>query len=232
MARKPTPQNTEVCVLLRSRRRCAICFGLNRDTGIKPGQIAHIDQDNTNSKIENLAFLCLEHHDKYDSKTSQSKGITAGELKHFRDELYAYVKTEQNLTWPDYPETETSFSTADRPLLAPEIYDRKIQVYRTVQDFLGVIISEATVSREKLFLFASETDEAIFLFDSDLSTYLRKLYRGASRLKYTHDRLDDQRLPVGEKRSRLAEENAKLLTWFSEQFEVSRRMFYKHIALG
>ena len=33
-------------------------------------------------------YLCLDHHDYYDSKTSQSKGLTANEVKAYRDDLY------------------------------------------------------------------------------------------------------------------------------------------------
>ena len=78
-------------VLVHSRRRCALCFGLNRDTSLKVGQIAHVDRNNANNSEDNLAYLCFEHHDEYDSRTSQSKGFTSGELKQFRSELYASV---------------------------------------------------------------------------------------------------------------------------------------------
>jgi hypothetical protein len=50
--------------------------------------MAHLDQDPANSAAENLAFLCLEHHDQYDSRTSQSKGLTPQEVKCYRVELY------------------------------------------------------------------------------------------------------------------------------------------------
>ena len=36
---------------------------------------------------DNLVALCLEHHDDYDTKRSQSKGIKANEIKHWRSEL-------------------------------------------------------------------------------------------------------------------------------------------------
>jgi hypothetical protein len=58
---------------------------------VKAGQIAHLDHDNKNSELDNLAFLCLEHHDQYDSKTSQSKGLRENEIKQFRTALYANV---------------------------------------------------------------------------------------------------------------------------------------------
>lgn len=86
-SRSGLPYKTETDVLLRSRRRCAICFGLNRDASVKQGQIAHLDRDRSNNKVENLAFLCLDHHDQYDSRMSQSKGLKITELKYFRAEL-------------------------------------------------------------------------------------------------------------------------------------------------
>ena len=85
--RSRIPSETEKKVLLLSRRRCVICFGLNRDASIKRGQIAHLDQDRSNNKIENLAFLCLDHHDEYDSRTSQSKGFRKIEVQYYRAEL-------------------------------------------------------------------------------------------------------------------------------------------------
>ena len=69
-----------------------MCFGLNRDTSIKQGQIAHLDQNPANKAEDNLAFLCFEHHDRYDSSSSQSKNFTLTEVKHFRSELYEMVR--------------------------------------------------------------------------------------------------------------------------------------------
>jgi predicted transcriptional regulator len=89
--RKPISPADEEAVLVRSRRRCCICFGLNRDVAIKKGQIAHLDQDSSNSSTENLAFLCFDHHDAYDSKTRSSKNFTIREVKRYRDELHHQI---------------------------------------------------------------------------------------------------------------------------------------------
>jgi len=55
---------------------------------VKRGNIAHLDQKPNNNDISNLVFLCLEHHDEYDGTTSQSKGLTAPEIRTYRDQLY------------------------------------------------------------------------------------------------------------------------------------------------
>ncbi|WP_448268257.1 tetratricopeptide repeat protein [Nostoc sp. DSM 114159] len=90
--RKKISSDIETEVLYKSGRRCCLCFGLNNDFCEKPGQIAHLDRNNCNSKLENLAFLCLEHHDKYDTRTSQSKGWTIGEAKKYINDLHLAVE--------------------------------------------------------------------------------------------------------------------------------------------
>ncbi len=91
MSRKKVTPQMQADVLLKSRRRCCICFGLNRDTSIKQGQIAHLDHNPNNNKEDNLAFLCFDHHDQYDSKTRQSKNLTKFEVLYFKDELISTI---------------------------------------------------------------------------------------------------------------------------------------------
>jgi hypothetical protein len=79
-------------VLTKCRRRCCLCFGLDRHVGQKKGQIAHIDRDRNNNDVSNLAFLCLEHHNEYDTKPSQSKGITSGEVRRYQSELFRWIE--------------------------------------------------------------------------------------------------------------------------------------------
>ena len=88
--RKKNPK-ADKDVLLKSRRRCCLCFGLKGDHVEKKGQIAHLDHDPANDKPDNLAFLCLEHHDQYDSTTSQSKSLQIGEVKAYREQLYQFL---------------------------------------------------------------------------------------------------------------------------------------------
>lgn len=85
------PEDTQDQVILFSCRRCCVCFGLFGNVDVKAGQIAHLDHDNKNDELDNLAFLCLDHHDQYDSRTSQSTGLRENEIKEFRKELYNNV---------------------------------------------------------------------------------------------------------------------------------------------
>jgi hypothetical protein len=95
MTERVKPSESTVAELFdKCRRRCCMCYSLNRDNRLKQGQIAHIDRINTNSNIDNLVFLCLEHHDDYDTKRSQSKNYTPMELKKYKDELEKHIQEE------------------------------------------------------------------------------------------------------------------------------------------
>jgi len=98
VSRIAVPGDIQDQIVLLSRRRCCICFGLCGDVDVKAGQIAHLDHDNNNNDLDNLAFLCLLHHDQYDSQTSQSKGLRENETKRFRTELYNTVSVALSLS--------------------------------------------------------------------------------------------------------------------------------------
>ena len=94
-ARSPASKFVEKEVLTASRRRCCLCVFLTDRDDVRKGQIAHLNRDPSDSRFQNLVFLCLEHHDEYDGRASQSKGLTLEEVTEYRDRLY-----RQNNTLP------------------------------------------------------------------------------------------------------------------------------------
>ncbi len=79
----------EEAVAMASRRRCCLCVYLDNLDEVRHGQIAHLNRDRSDARYENLVFLCLQHHDQYDSRPRQSKGLMEGEVRRYRDLLYA-----------------------------------------------------------------------------------------------------------------------------------------------
>jgi hypothetical protein len=97
--RKKIPGKVETAVLTKSRRRCCLCFGLHGDATEKGGQLAHLDRDPSNRAFDNLAWLCLDHHNSYDSKAQQAKGYTISEVKRHRNKMYlALAKMNAHLS--------------------------------------------------------------------------------------------------------------------------------------
>ncbi|MGV2288720.1 hypothetical protein AAHK20_08380 [Trinickia sp. YCB016] len=85
--RKTIPDDTVADLLVSTRRRCCLCFFLKGDETQKKVQIAHINRKRDDNRSENLVPLCLDHHDDYDSSTSQSKGFTEEEARRYKKML-------------------------------------------------------------------------------------------------------------------------------------------------
>ena len=96
MKRRPSiPKGIVADLLLLCRRRCCVCYFLDGNTApTTQGQIAHLDRNRTNNTQGNLVYLCLRHHDLYDSRPSQSKALTPEEIKKYRDKLQDEFLTE------------------------------------------------------------------------------------------------------------------------------------------
>ncbi len=233
MKRKEASSEDEAKVLIESRRRCALCFGLKGDLSEHKGQIAHVDRDPTNSEFKNLAFLCLEHHDAYDSKTSQSKSYTPDELTTYRGELYTALKADGAL-WAGSRPRRTQGKGPSKPAKAPEsisfeIYERRMQVYQAAKEIISYVLSSGTMELDRAFKFAQASDEAIFLFDDEIDAFLRELYMRAIRLRAIHR--DLERLPVGEMRIIRANDESDILIWFTQQYDVLRLKMRNYLRL-
>jgi hypothetical protein len=97
-AKRKKNSKAENDVLEKSKRRCCLCFGWDEDSRRKKGQIAHLDKNPANDKPDNLAFLCLNHHDEYDSITSQSKSIQKTEVKNTATNSIGTLRAVNRLT--------------------------------------------------------------------------------------------------------------------------------------
>ena len=75
MSRKAIAQDVQNKVLTVSRRRCCLCVFLDGNDVAVNGQLAHLNRDASNAKFENLVYLCLRHHDDYDTVRRQTKRV-------------------------------------------------------------------------------------------------------------------------------------------------------------
>jgi hypothetical protein len=123
-SRKQIPAEVQKEVLLKSRRRCCLCFWLEGIDEVVRGQIAHLDHDASNNALDNLAFLCFDHHDEYDSTPNVSKGLQRPEVIQWRDALYEELeyrfrsvrarKAELTITRFEMVDTRATFRLAFR----------------------------------------------------------------------------------------------------------------------
>lgn len=172
-SRSKIPSDIEAQVLTLCRRRCSLCFGLNGDFGEKKGQIAHLDHDRTNDKLENLVFLCLEHHDSYDSKTSQSKGIKEQEVKNFRQELHYYVMTKLPLASPEKEQLKSVWhGITSGELTNHNSLERLKQIFATIDPKEAKYFNELAN-----FIWCDKNKKHFYLiYNDDILSFLEKKY--------------------------------------------------------
>ena len=160
--RKKISPSIEVDVLEKSGRRCCLCYALDRDYDEKAGQIAHLDGNRNNNSINNLAFLCLPHHDIFDSTTSQSKNYSTSEVKRYRKSLEETVAQLRKTHMEELMRSTTRKKTTPKTKIRqkkkdalPPIHDLEFNTYYSHE---SLILGEKTNIN---FKFRNNTDKVI-----------------------------------------------------------------------
>ena len=86
--RTAVPDKVATELLHLSLRRCCLCYYLKNVREDVDGQIAHLDRNPSNSSLDNLVWLCLSHHDDYDTKRSLTRNLSVSEVELYRDRLH------------------------------------------------------------------------------------------------------------------------------------------------
>jgi hypothetical protein len=115
--------------------------------------------------------------------------------------------------------------------LKHDLYERRLEVFKAVSQFIGTAVQLAYLKNEDLFALLRETNQSYFLFDDDVSQYIHELYLKGVDFSYINTRLHGKAPISQEERERLADKNGELLKWFSQQFEVSRKLFGKYMRI-
>jgi hypothetical protein len=85
--RTPIPPKVASALLLANRHACCVCQKIQV-------QIHHIDEDPSNNEPENLAVLCLDHHDHASMKIGLSKKLRPDEVRSYKKQWEARCATD------------------------------------------------------------------------------------------------------------------------------------------
>jgi hypothetical protein len=77
--RIPVPKKTEAQLMYDTDRKCCIC-----QDGTFGDQIHHIDGDPSNNKINNLVFICFNHHNEASITSSLRKKLSGETIKLYK----------------------------------------------------------------------------------------------------------------------------------------------------
>jgi len=119
------------------RRVCAMCYALSNDATTKYGQIAHLDHKRTNNRPSNLAYLCLAHHDEYDTIRRQTRRYKSGEIKRYKALLKDAIKQG------NAPKAYVGRSASLRMKLHDSLYDSRLKIDGREAIFILVSVSNS-----------------------------------------------------------------------------------------
>jgi hypothetical protein len=91
IARTPVPDDVSAEVMFQHDRTCCVC----RDRGLAV-QIHHIDENPANHAIDNLAVLCLEHHEQTQTRGGFAKKLKAADVIGYRDDWIRRVSDRRD----------------------------------------------------------------------------------------------------------------------------------------
>jgi hypothetical protein len=119
--------------------------------------------------------------------------------------------------------------------LRHELYERRLRVYKAVQGFLSEILRDGNVPWHRTSQFYADASEAVFLFDSSIQKHIDLLYEKAIDLHTLHEKMypsdGSHGLPVGEERSKAAQQKGELLKWLTHQLSETKQLFRKHMGI-
>jgi len=227
-SRPKIPQEISHAVLTKSRRRCAFCYHFESDGNTKEGQIAHIDRKRTNNLENNLVYLCLDHHNKYDSTTSQSKGLLPEELKTAKKQLEEIVENDfPSLVGTSHYSQQTSRSKEN--IISIEMYRLRHPVYVALKNFVLSILQDADVSNEQLVIFIKGIEDALFLYDSEVEEYLDTVYKQAIKFRAVQRIIQRGAGTSDIKWNEALENDDKLFSWFEKQLTDGKYLFANYL---
>lgn len=230
-SRRPTiPREVEVSILTKSHRRCALCFVLEFCTTVVRGQIAHIDRNRNNNDEGNLAYLCLRHHDEYDSSTSQSKRFLPTELTEAKAALESWAQKQIPGDVDSAPLKQDEIPKV-RSRVLPELFDRRIPIYRAFHRFVVSVSSEPNISNTELAVFVRDTHDALFLFGDKIEEYLHQVYVIAIELRALQNRMARPSQQAAKNWEAIVDRETDCLLWFADQLRNGKLVFYPYLRL-
>jgi hypothetical protein len=111
-----------------------------------------------------------------------------------------------------------------RHKLKMDLFDKRYQVYLSTKQFLAHVGSNAKVDFKEIISFGRNTMQGIFLFDKDVTDYLKQIEEKAVDLLTVQTALNR---PSEADKDMLWKNQEVALKWFSEQLTEVNKYFRK-----
>lgn len=121
-------------------------------------------------------------------------------------------------------------------VLKKDLYERRLRIFQAFMSYFSEIVQGAGQIRpNRTFQFYLEASESEFLFNTEVVEKADEIYKKGIELSYLYNELSpfdgSQGLPIGEERSRIAQQHMKILEWFEKESSDTRALLREQISL-
>jgi hypothetical protein len=115
-----------------------------------------------------------------------------------------------------------------RARMKHDLYDRRYKIFQGARAFIVEVCQEGRAENERVLAYHRDTGDAVFLLKPSVLFYLNEIEKKGFRLAYLRTVIAREDHP---KRNAAIDEEANLLTWFSEQFDPLVQQFKPFLQL-
>ena len=109
-----------------------------------------------------------------------------------------------------------------------QLFEHRHQIYNVVMKFISEVVSNGVVENINLSDFMRGTRDCNIFFDKEISDYIDVIYKKAIELKRCNQMINSRKLD-GKNHSKECDNDYELMTWFSEQFVETKKIFDKYL---
>ncbi len=120
----------------------------------------------------------------------------------------------------------------NRDKLRLELYDKRLRVFNSLMNLLGDISRDGDCTHGRLGHDCAEIDESDFLFDKDITDYLKEIVTEARNLHNIEQEIKHIEILSEERRETIQDKRTKVFFWLFGQITESQVRFKKYLNFG
>lgn len=109
-----------------------------------------------------------------------------------------------------------------------ELFEKRIELYQQIADFMGSVLTTPTVEQDKESLFLTNTRTALFLFDSHVTSFVNDIFDKAGRL---HCLQTMEKTLKGDKLDANLKHQDEIKHWFKQELKNLPQRFSKFLSI-
>ena len=119
----------------------------------------------------------------------------------------------------------------NRDKLRLDLFEKRYKVFRTLMEFLAFIFTFGNADPKKIMTFKADTNDSIFLFEEEISSYIEKVYDKAWEIHSANFKLEHHKIreETQEQTDATFKNREEVWQWFSNELKKAPEIFKPYL---